>query len=102
MKQVKNVTKDDLAQGLVDNETVGISKAQAINAVNDILASVQVALMQGGDITIRNFGTLKVVERKAKLARNIKAGTRIIIPAYKTVKFIPSKQLKNSVNNGNK
>ena len=35
-------------------------------------------------------------------ARNINAGTTVIIPAQRTVKFKVSKQLKDSLNNGSK
>lgn len=35
-------------------------------------------------------------------ARNINAGTTVVIPAQRTVKFKLSKQLKNRMNNGSK
>lgn len=102
MNTTKNFTKDDLAQGLVENERVNISKSQALNAIDDITASVENALLNGQTIVLRGFGTLKVVERKAKVARNIKAGTMVTIPAHKTVKFTPSKQLKDIFNHDKK
>lgn len=98
----KNLTKDDLAQSLVDNERVGITKAQALNAIEDVVATIETALASGDVITLRGFGSLKVVGRKAKAARNIKAGTLVTIPAHNTVKFTPSKYLKQIVNHDKK
>lgn len=100
MAKTNNFTKKDLAQSLVDNETVGtMSLAQAIHAIDDLVASVTCALLRGEEITLRGFGTLRVVERKPKTCRNINAGTTVLVPACNTVKFIASKQLKKAVKN---
>lgn len=98
MQRLKNFTKDDLANSLVENKNVGLSKAQAIHAVDDIVASIERALQRGEVITLRGFGTLRVVNRKAKVARNITTGTKIDVPAHATAKFTPCKQLKNLLN----
>lgn len=98
MQRLKNFTKDDLANSLVENVEVGISKAQAIHAVDDIVASIECALQRGEVITLRGFGTLRVVNRKAKVARNITTGAKVDVPARATAKFTPSKQLKNLLN----
>lgn len=102
MQQTKNFTKDDMAKSLVENGRVGVTKSQALNAIDDIVSSVQCALMRGEVVTLRGFGTLCVVNRKAKAARDIGKGKQITIPAYATVKFTPSKQLKNTLNYGYK
>ena len=48
--------------------------------------------------TVRTaLGTFKVVERAARKCRNPRTGEEMEIPAQKTVKFTPSKWLKDNI-----
>jgi len=95
-------TRNDLAKELTENERTGLQLSAATNAVNDMIASLTCAFMRGDTVVFRGFGTFKVVQRKAKKARIINTGETIDVPATYTVKFVPSKQLKQALNNGKK
>ena len=85
------MTKLEISRELADRSRLSISDAmRSTDAFFDILKD---AFANGRDIFVRVFGTFKVIERKPKVARDIRKGTQVIIPARKTVKFIPSNQL---------
>lgn len=96
------MTKNDIAVELC-NRIADLPKSTALHAVDlgvtDILSD---AFARGESVYLRGFGTLEVKTTKEKKARNINAGTTVIIPAQRTVKFKVSKQLKDRLNNGSK
>jgi len=102
METKKIYTRCDLATELTNNEYAGLSLSAATHAVNDTISSLTCAFMRGESVVFRGFGTFKVVQRKAKKARIINTGETIDVPATYTVKFVPSKQLKQALNNGKK
>ena len=55
---------------------------------------IEIELVDGDNVVIRGFGEFRNVERKAKVARNIKAGTPIHIPAHIEPDFKVSDALK--------
>jgi len=55
-----------------------------------VLNAIAVALKKRDNVYLRKFGTFKLVKRKAKKGRNIKAGTSVDIPERTVVKFVPS------------
>lgn len=73
------------------------SKAQAEDAVNAVIDLLKDDLMQGGQTTFVGFGTFKLVERAARKGRNPQTGEAIDLPACKTVRFTPSRALKEAV-----
>ena len=76
---------------------VGTQKvAQA--AVERIFEAITTALKDEETVLVTGFGTFKVVERKARKARNPRTGQEIAIKARNAPKFIPSKALKEAVN----
>ena len=85
------MTKLEISRELADRAGLSVTDAtRSTDAFFDILKD---AFANGRDVFVRGFGTFKVVERKEKIARDISKGKQIIIPARKTVKFIPSNQL---------
>lgn len=76
----------------------GCDKVVAIRAVNGMIDSMSVALAQGEKVVITGFGTFEPVERKPRMGRNPKTGEPVEIPAAKTVKFKPGKDLKGTLN----
>lgn len=95
------MTKNDIAVELC-NRIVYLPKSIALHAVEDVTDILSDAFARGESVYLRGFGTLEVKTTKEKKARNIKAGTTVIIPAQRTVKFKVSKQLKDRLNNGSK
>lgn len=89
------MTKNDIADKLVSQTT--LTKSQALSAIEGLMKIASAALAKGDNIYLRGFGTFRVVERKAKTARNISRGTSVTVPERKVVKFIPCKELKEQV-----
>lgn len=52
------------------------------------------ALMNEKEVFIRGFGTFKTIKRKAKLVRNINAGTSFTLPEHKVPSWKPSQAVK--------
>lgn len=88
--------KEDLTAAIASKANV--TKVKAKEILEAILEAFQEALRQREDITLTNFGTLSVVNAKARMGKNPKTGEPISIPACKKVKFRTSSQLKSMLN----
>lgn len=55
-------------------------------------------LADGEDVQIKGFGSFKVVDRAERNRRNPKTGAPVLVPAGRTVKFVPGTPLKDAVN----
>ena len=64
-----------------------------------ILLEIADALSRGESIQIRNFGTYKIKERKARIGRNPKNSEIVQIPAKKAIKWKMSKSMYARLNN---
>ena len=93
------MTKNDIAVELCKRNP-DLPKSTALHAVEGVTDILSDAFVRGENVYLRGFGSLEVKTTKEKKARNINAGTTVIIPAQRTVKFKVSKQLKNRMNNG--
>lgn len=93
------MTKNDIAVELCKRNP-DLPKSTALHAVEGVTDILSDAFVRGENVYLRGFGSLEVKTTKEKKARNINAGTTVIIPAQRTVKFKLSKQLKNRMNNG--
>ncbi len=90
------MTKADLVESIAGNAK--ITKAAAERALNAVLEGISSGLKQEEKLTLVGFGSFVVENRKARQGRNPRTGEAITIPASRTVKFRPSKQLKESLN----
>lgn len=95
------MTKNDIAVELC-KRIPDLPKSTALHVVEGVTDILSDAFVRGDNVYLRGFGTLEVKTTKEKKARNINAGTTVIIPAQRTVKFKVSKQLKDRLNNGSK
>lgn len=73
--------------------SLGVAKRTAGEIVAEFRDAISRALKKGDAVSIRGFGTFKVVKREAKRGRNPRTGEVIEIPAHEVVKFTPSKSL---------
>lgn len=73
--------------------SLGVSKRAAGEIVAEFRDALGKALKRGDAVSIRGFGTFKVVKREEKRGRNPRTGEPIEIPAHEVVKFTPSKSL---------
>ncbi len=81
---------------LISKKT-GITQKAAEQAQKMVIEEISSTLEKGDDISFVGFGSFKVVERAAREGRNPGTGEKIQIPASKTVKFTPSKLLKERI-----
>ena len=86
-------------EGLVKlvSEKTGITQKAAEQVQKAVIELFSSTLEKGESISLVGFGSFKVVERAAREGRNPSTGKKIQIPASKTVKFTPSKSLKERV-----
>ena len=73
------------------------TKAEAERFVNLMIGLISEELIKGNDMVFRNFGTFSVVTRSARRGRNPRTGEIMDIPACKSVKFAPGKELAERV-----
>ena len=92
------MTKNDLADKLCVRSN--LSKSEALHAIETLTGILIEAFEEGENLYLRGFGTMEVVQHKAKKARNINAGTELLVPAFRSVKFKISNQLKKRINDG--
>ncbi len=90
------MTKADLVEQIAGNAS--ITKAAAERALNAVLEAISAGLKQEEKLTLVGFGSFVVENRKARQGRNPRTGEAITIPASRSVKFRPGKQLKESLN----
>lgn len=68
--------------------------------VNQVLDTLQRAIVEYGSLKIQGFGVFEVVDVPERQGRNPRTGESIPIPAHKAVKFRPGKELREAVNRG--
>jgi DNA-binding protein HU-beta len=89
------MNKSDIITKMV--ETTNLTQAESDEALTALLDTIKEALKNGEKITLIDFGSFSVVERKVRMGRNPKTGEPIEIPASRSVKFKPSEKLKEVV-----
>lgn len=93
------VNKKFIADSIAEN--FGLTKVDANRIVDMVFSTMEVNLQLGQEVDINGFGRFSVTERDEREARNPRTGESITVPAKKSVKFKPSKTLKDVVNTEN-
>jgi len=83
---------------IVYNRHGGISRKEASEIVNLILAKMRDHLLEGDRVDISGFGSFQVRRRKARMGRNPRTGESIRIPPRLSLSFRPSRVLKEDLN----
>lgn len=78
----------------------GLSKGDAGEAVDAVLAVIQSTLQRGGDISFTGFGKFSVADRGARQGVNPQTGERIQIAASRVPRFSAGSSLKKAVKGG--
>ena len=73
------------------------SKAAAERAVSAVFDVIGERLVAGEDVSIQGFGTFTTAEHGARMARNVRTGEPVEVPAKVLPKFKASQRLKDSV-----
>ena len=89
------MTKQDIVEDIALR--TGLTKKEVAEAVELFLKSVGTALAEGKHLEIRGFGTFKVKQRKARMARNPRTGEAVPVPERRVPVFKVSKMLKDRV-----
>lgn len=90
------MTKADLVKMV--SAKAGIKQSEASKAVAAVFESLKESIGAGESITMVGFGAFKVKERAERNGRNPRTSEAITIPARKTVRFSPGKELKELLN----
>jgi len=86
------VIKLDIINKVADK--TGVPKIKAEVAVEALFDAMKKALQNGERIELRGFGVFIVKPRKRGIGRNPRTGQEVAIPAGKTIRFKPGKELQ--------
>ena len=89
--------KKDLTEQLAAK--AGIPKSTAAKTINLFTAIISDALVDGKKVTISDFGTFTVSQRRAFTGQNPKTGVEIQIPSRRIPVFRAGRGMKNALNN---
>ena len=90
------MNKADLTETLAAR--AGIPKVKAANYINILTEAIQEALVREEKVTISDFGTFTVSQRREFTGHNPKNGQEIRVPARKIPVFRAGKGLKEALN----
>ena len=90
------MTKAELVE-LITQKT-GSNKKDTSLIVNLIMENIGQALINGDKVELRGFGSFKVKNRQARLARNPRSGESVNVPAKRVPFFQASNELKGRLN----
>ncbi len=90
------MTKAELVE-MIAGKT-GVSKKDTGIVVNLILDNIGKALVGGDKVELRGFGSFKVKNRRARLARNPRTGEAVQVPSKQVPYFKASNELKSKLN----
>lgn len=93
MSFVKSRILDQLA-----NSYPNFLRRDLEKTLNLVLDEIIKAIAKGENVQIRDFGSFKSRQLKAKIGRNPKDGSRIEIPAKQSVQWKISKELFQKLN----
>ena len=90
------MNKSDLTEQLAS--VAGIPKVKAADYINIMTGAIAEALVRGGKVTISDFGTFTVQQRKPFTGHNPKSGDPIAVPGVRIPGFRAGKGLKDALN----
>lgn len=94
------MTRSDLIEKLAVEKNISITVAEKV--ITEIFKSMADALISGGRVEIRGFGSFEVREYDGRTARNPKSGEKIKVAAKKRPFFKTGKDLKERILNSGK
>ncbi len=95
----KTTTKADLVEEVA--RATQLTKKQAESVVESVFDGIVGSLRSGQKIELRGFGSFKLRQRGARVARNPKkSGVRVVVPPKRVPYFKAGKKLKELINPG--
>jgi DNA-binding protein HU-beta len=92
------MTKAELVEKVCTSSEGKLSKKEAVVVLDTVFNALKEELVAGNDVTVHQFGTFKVKERKERKGFNPKTQEPITIAATKSVTFKPSASIKEGLN----
>ena len=93
----KNFTRKDLSNKIYKN--LGFSKNISSKIIDDFFESLISELEKFNQIKITSFGTFKILNKKERIGRNPKTKVEAKISNRRVVRFYPSSNVKEKLNN---
>lgn len=97
-EEVVKFTTSDLARGMCEEWEDFTIKGMK-DFLKDAFGKVTGEILNGKRVSIKDFGTFYLIDRKARKGRNPQTGEEITIPASKGLKFKPARTLRAEVKN---
>ena len=99
VKSSGTLVREDIAKRM--SAELGFSFRQAQRITNAVVAQMANELRKpNGKVKISGFGTFEAVVRKPRLGRNFQTGEPVRVAAARTVRLVPSRLLKATLNRG--
>ena len=98
MRSVGTLTRADLAETI--NRKMGLSRAESLALVEEILDKMCEALVRGENVKISGFGSFVLRDKKERIGRNPKTGVEVPITPRRVMTFRASQLLKERIANG--
>ncbi len=93
----RTTTKADLVDEVA--RAAALTRKQAESVVESVFEGIITSLRNGQKIELRGFGSFKLRQRGARLARNPKkSGVKVMVPPKRVPYFKPGKKLKELLN----
>ena len=90
-------TKADLVEQVA--HSTALTKKQAEIIVDSVFNGIIASLRSGEKIELRGFGSFRLRQRGARIARNPKrSGVKVMVPPKRVPYFKPGKKLKELIN----
>lgn len=78
----------------------GYTKKDASQVIDDVFDTIIEQMAVGNEVSIHGFGSFAVTTTAAHEITNVKNGERILVPEYKTPRFVAGSPLKRAVREG--
>lgn len=98
MRSVGTLTRADLADTI--NRKIGLSRADSLNLVEQIIDRMTASLIRGDNVKISGFGSFVLRDKKERVGRNPKTGVEVPITPRRVMTFRASQLLKERIANG--
>ena len=98
MRSVGTLTRADLAETI--NRKMGLSRAESLDMVEEILDQMSAAMSKGQNVKISGFGSFILRDKRERIGRNPKTGIEVPITPRRVMTFRASQLLKEHVADG--
>lgn len=93
---METINKEKISQLL--KSKIGLSGVICEKIVNQIFAEIYEITKTEQRLTLKNFGSFFINNKKSRLGLNIKTKEQVIIAPRKVMRFTPAKALKSQIN----